>query len=104
MSDSAVETYYKAVSGATYNSNVGGYVFSCSADLPSLSVSIGGNFATIPGSLLNFGASGDGDTCFGSLQSVGGGTQNIYGDVFFNAFYGVFDLSGPSFGFAPLSD
>jgi hypothetical protein len=42
-----------------------------------------------------------GTTCFGGLQSVGSGNQNIYGDVFFNAYYGVFDASGPQFGFAP---
>jgi hypothetical protein len=49
---------------------------------------------------MNFGSTGSGNTCFGSLQSVGSGTQNIYGDVFFNAYYGVFDASGPSFGYA----
>src|SRR5277367_6027086 len=70
---------------------------------------------------MNFGVA-TGSTCFGSLQSVGSGTQNIYGDVFFvsfphqtslrynqpnlppkNAYYGVFDASGPQFGFAPAT-
>jgi hypothetical protein len=34
---------------------------------------------------MNFGVA-TGSTCFGALQSVGGGTQNIYGDVFFVSF------------------
>jgi len=51
---------------------------------------------------MNFGSAG-GSSCFGSLQSVGGGSQNIYGDVFFNAYLGVFDSTGPRFGFAPIA-
>lgn len=103
MGDTAVDNYYAAVSGASYDSSQGGYTFPCSANLPTLSVRIGPtNYATVPGSVLNFGTV-SGSTCFGGLQSVGGGSQNIYGDVFLNANYGVFDASGPSFGFAPLA-
>ncbi|KAG0650345.1 Aspergillopepsin-1 [Hyphodiscus hymeniophilus] len=103
MGDNAVDNYYAQVSSAEYDSRQGGYVFNCSESLPTLSISIGYlNFATIPGSLLNFAYIGNGQ-CFGGLQSVGAGGQNIYGDVFFNANYGVFDASGPSFGFAPLN-
>jgi hypothetical protein len=100
MSDAAVDAYYAQVSGASYSSSEGGYIFPCSAKLPTLSVRIGTTtYATIPASLLNFGVA-SGSSCYGSLQSVGGGTQNIYGDVFFNAYYGVFDSTGPRFGFA----
>ncbi|PQE07383.1 Aspartic protease pep1 protein [Rutstroemia sp. NJR-2017a WRK4] len=100
MSDAAVDAYYAQVSGASYSSSEGGYIFPCSAKLPTLSVRIGTTtYATIPASLLNFGVA-SGNSCYGSLQSVGGGTQNIYGDVFFNAYYGVFDSTGPRFGFA----
>jgi hypothetical protein len=99
MVDDAVNTYYAAVDGASNTSD--GWTFPCSATLPSLSFRLGStSYATIPGSLLNFQVY-NGDTCFGSLQSVGGGTQNIYGDVFFNAYYGIFDSNGPRFGFAP---
>lgn len=100
MSDAANAAYYAQVSGAKYSSAEGGYVFPCSATLPTLSFRIGTTtYATIPASLMNFGVA-SGNTCYGSLQSVGGGSQNIYGDVFFNAYYGVFDKSGPQFGFA----
>jgi len=104
MGDSAVDTYYASVSGASYSSSQGGYIFPCSATLPTLSIRIGTTYyADIPGKLLNFGSAG-GSSCFGSLQSVGGGSQSIYGDVFFNAYYGIFDAGSsgsPRFGFAP---
>lgn len=103
MGDSAVDAYYAKVSGASYDSSQGGYTFPCSATLPTLSFRIGtSSYATIPASLLNFGTA-SGSTCFGALQSVGSGTQNIYGDVFFNAYYGVFDASTPKFGFAKIA-
>jgi hypothetical protein len=102
MGDSAVTAYYAQVSGASYDSSQGGYTFPCSATLPTFSFRIGSTYyATIPASLMNFGVA-SGSTCFGSLQSVGSGSQNIYGDVFFNAYYGIFDASGPRFGFAPI--
>jgi hypothetical protein len=41
MGDSAVDAYYAQVSSATYDSQQGGYVFPCSATLPSLSFRIG---------------------------------------------------------------
>lgn len=102
MNDDAVNNYYNAVNGANYNSQVGGYTFPCNTALPTLSFQIGDAFADVPGNLLNFGDAGAGDgTCFGALQSVGqAAQQNIYGDVFFNAYYGIFDSRGPRFGFA----
>lgn len=103
LGDDAVDTYYNSVNGASYDSSQGGYTFPCSSTLPSLSVSIGSSFASISGSILNFGAvDQSGETCFGGLQSGGDSSQNIYGDVFLNANYGVFDSNGPRFGFAPL--
>jgi hypothetical protein len=79
MGDTAVDKYYASVSGATYSSADGGYVFPCTATLPSFSFRLGSTYyATIPASLMNFGAADStGTTCYGSLQSVGSGTQNI---------------------------
>jgi hypothetical protein len=103
--DTPVDTYYASVDGAEFDSSQGGYTFPCSATLPTFSVRIGSSkYATIPAELMNFGPTDStGDTCFGSLQSVGGGSQNIYGDVFMNAFYSVFDASVPRFGFATIA-
>lgn len=105
MEDSQVSQYYSGVSGAQVDDSQGGYTFPCDATLPTLSFLIGpSNYADIPAKYLNFGPTADGSsTCFGSLQSIGTGGQNIYGDVFFNANYGVFDASGPQFGFAPTN-
>ena len=104
MGDSAVSNYYAQVSGSSYSNTDGGYIFPCSATLPSLSFKIGPtNYATIPSSLMSFTSASESGQCYGSLQSVGSGSQNIYGDVFFNANYGVFSASGPTFGFAPIA-
>ncbi|KAG9234102.1 putative endothiapepsin [Amylocarpus encephaloides] len=101
MVDSAVSAYYASVSGAKNTAD--GWTFPCAATLPSLAIRMGSSaYATIPGSLLNF-ETYSGSTCYGALQSVGGGTQNIYGDVFFNAYYGIFDSTGPRFGFAAIN-
>lgn len=100
MSDDAVNAYYKQVSSASNSKDEGGYIFDCSETLPDISFAIGDNMATIPGSLINFSSTSTSGSCFGGVQSVGSGTLNIYGDVFLNAYYGVFDASGPSFGFA----
>ncbi|KAF7862730.1 hypothetical protein EAF04_007603 [Stromatinia cepivora] len=100
MSDAVNSAYYAQVRGASYSNSAGGYVFPCSATLPTLSFKIGATYVTIPSSLMNYGQASS-STCFGALQSSGGGTQNIYGDVFFNAYYVVFNQNGPSLGFAP---
>lgn len=101
MGDAAVRAYYGKVSGATNSRTDGGYVFPCSSTLPDLSFLIGGStYATVPGALINFAPASASGQCFGGLQSVGGGSMNIYGDVFLNAYYSVFDSDGPRFGFA----
>lgn len=101
MANSAVKGYYAQVDGAKLSDVDGGYIFPCSATLPKLCFLVGDqDYAKVPGSLLNFAPATEDGMCFGGLQSVGSGTQNIYGDVFFNANYGVFDAGGPSFGFA----
>lgn len=57
------KAYYKAVNGSTYSDNVGGYIYPCHADLPSLSVAVGDKFqATIPGSLINYSEIGTNTT------------------------------------------
>lgn len=100
MTDAVVSAYYSQVSGAQNTAD--GYTFPCSATLPSLGVRIGASsYATIPGRLLNF-QTYSGSSCYGALQSVGAGSQQILGDVFFNAYYGIFDAGQPRFGFAAI--
>jgi aspergillopepsin I len=61
---------------------------------------ISGYEATVPGSLMNYGSSGDG-SCLGGLQSNAGIGFSIFGDIFLKSQYVVFDASGPQLGFAP---
>jgi aspergillopepsin I len=100
LDDTIVSQYYSQVSGAKNNNNAGGYVFPCSATLPDFSVSISGYEATVPGSLMNYGSSGDG-SCLGGMQSNAGIGFSIFGDIFLKSQYVVFDASGPQLGFAP---
>ncbi|KAJ5190281.1 Penicillopepsin-1 [Penicillium cinerascens] len=103
LDDSIVSDYYSQVSGAQNDNNAGGYVFDCSADLPDFSVSINGYSATVPGTLMNYGPSGDGSSCLGGLQSNDGIGFSIFGDIFLKSQYVVFDASGPQIGFAAQS-
>uniref|UniRef100_A0A0D6R3Y9 Peptidase A1 domain-containing protein n=1 Tax=Araucaria cunninghamii TaxID=56994 RepID=A0A0D6R3Y9_ARACU len=104
LPDTIVNAYYAKVSGARYNSNQGGYVFSCSASLPNLVIGVGSARYTVPGSYINFAPLTTGSsTCFGGLQSSSGIGINIFGDIFLKAIFAVFDKSGPRLGFASKS-
>ncbi|AEO61299.1 hypothetical protein MYCTH_2121130 [Thermothelomyces thermophilus ATCC 42464] len=84
-----VTAYYRQVQGATNSRVYGGYVFPCSATLPSFTFGIGGAKLTIP-----------------PLSSSGIGV-NIWGDVALKAAFVVFDGEDPpSIGWAtkPLDE
>ncbi|OJJ51178.1 hypothetical protein ASPZODRAFT_55031 [Penicilliopsis zonata CBS 506.65] len=104
-SPDVVEAFYAEVDSAQYSNSYGGYVYPCSATLPDLSVAVGSShLVTIPGSLLTYceiGTSSSGETvCYGGLQSSGDSEIQIYGDIFLRSLFVVFDLRGPSMGFA----
>lgn len=98
----AVQAYYSQVSGSSYSSSQAGYIFPCSASLPSLTVSIGGHGFVVPGSNFNYAPTGSGNTCFGGLQENTGLGFTIFGDVFLRSVYAIFDESqgSPRIGFA----
>ncbi|CAG7924196.1 unnamed protein product [Penicillium olsonii] len=106
VSPDVAKEYYKQVDGAIYANNAGGYIYPCTAKLPSLAVAVGTAYsATVPGSLVNFSEVGTNTTtgetvCFGGIQSNAGSSLAIYGDVFLKALFVVFDHRGPSLGFA----
>lgn len=50
----AVRAYYAKVSGATNSASQGGYIFPCSATLPSITLGIGSYRAVVPGSYINY--------------------------------------------------
>jgi aspergillopepsin I len=123
VSPDVATAYYNQVDGAIYAKNAGGYIYPCTAKLPSLAVAIGTEYsATVPGSLINFSEVGTNTTtgetgefscnilfidytdlvivCFGGVQSNAGSSLAIYGDVFLKALFVVFDHRGPSLGIA----
>ncbi|KAL3474156.1 aspartic protease pep1 [Aspergillus californicus] len=103
-----VETYYSQIPEAQNNFFYGGYVFPCSIDPPSFTISINGYDAVIPGEHIRYAPVTDGSsTCFGGIQDNQGLSFSILGDVFLKSQYVVFDAgSGSSgrnarLGFAP---
>ncbi|KAL1305500.1 hypothetical protein AAFC00_002373 [Neodothiora populina] len=101
LPDSIVSAYYAKVSGAKYDNNQGGYVFSCSATLPSFTAVIGGQKFVIPGSYMNY-APVSSTQCYGGLQSNSGIGFSIFGDIFLKSQFVVFsqESSSPQIGFA----
>ena len=73
----AVKAYYAKVSGAQNNANAGGYIFPCSATLPSITLGIGSYKAVVPGSYINY-APYSGSCKSSSATSVYLGLTNTY--------------------------
>lgn len=113
----AVTAYYAKVSGATNSASQGGYIFPCSATLPSITLGIGSYRAVVPGSYINYApATGSRKSlpylcyrtypdnlieCFGGIQSNAGIGFSIYGDIFLKSQFVVFNgASSPKLGFA----
>ncbi|KAK8152975.1 aspartic peptidase domain-containing protein [Phyllosticta citrichinensis] len=101
LPDDIVEAYYKQVDGARYDELQAGYVFSCSADLPDFSLSIGGAKRTVPGSYVNY-ASVDASNCYGGIQGSSSIGLSIIGDIFLKSQFVVFDQTqaSPRLGWA----
>jgi hypothetical protein len=77
-----VKAYYAKVSGSSNSNTYGGYIYPCSATLPTFTFGVGSARITIPGTYINYGPVTDGSsTCFGGLQSSSGIGINIFGDV-----------------------
>lgn len=95
-----VKAYYAKVSGATNSASAGGYIFPCSATLPSLTVGIGSGRFVIPGSYMNY-APYSGSQCFGGLQVNTGIGFSIFGDIFIKSQFVIFNQgSTPQLGVA----
>lgn len=55
--DAVVSAYYAQVKGASNSATYGGYVFPCSATLPSFTLNIAGRANTVPGTYINYARS-----------------------------------------------
>ncbi|KAH8901805.1 Asp-domain-containing protein [Coniochaeta sp. PMI_546] len=95
-----VTAYYRQVSGSSNSRTYGGYVFPCSATLPTFTFGVGSARITIPAAYLNYGPVAT-NVCFGGLQSSSGIGINIFGDVALKAAFVVFNGgSTPTLGWA----
>ncbi|KAG9953633.1 aspartyl protease, partial [Aureobasidium melanogenum] len=101
LPDNVVDAYYAQIPSAQYSDEQGGYVFSCSASLPSFTAVIGGQKFVTPGSYINYASVGGGQ-CYGGIQSSAGSGISIFGDIFLKAHFVVFSMenSTPQLGFA----
>jgi len=95
-----VTAYYRQVSGSSNSRTYGGYVFPCSATLPTFTFGVGSARITIPAAYMNYGPVAT-NVCFGGLQSSSGIGINIFGDVALKAAFVVFNGgSTPTLGWA----
>lgn len=95
--------YYSKVKGAQLDPSVGGYVFPCTAELPTFSYTVGTTTITIPPSMVNYApADATGRMCFGGIQPDSDIGFSIFGDVALKAGFVVFDATPdkPRIGFA----
>lgn len=99
---SIVKAYYAKVSGSSNSNTYGGYVFPCSATLPTFTFGVGSARITIPANYLNYGPVSTGSsTCFGGLQDSSDIGINIFGDVALKSAFVVFNGgSSPTLGWA----
>lgn len=101
LPDEIVTDYYSQVDGAEDSEQEGGYIFSCDATLPDLSIGVGEGYVTIPGSYINWAPlDSTGETCYGGLQSDDSIGFSIFGDIALKAAYVVFDSAEGRVGWA----
>ena len=100
LDPSVVKDYYSQVEGAQESSNIGGYIYPCSATLPDFAVSVGGQYmAKVPGSAITY-TKVNSATCFGGIQSNGGSGLQIFGDVLLQQHFTVFHGESAAIGMA----
>lgn len=101
LPDAVLTAYYSKVRGATNSNTYGGYVFPCSATLPSFSYGVGNYRAIIPAQYMNYAPVETGSaTCYGGIQSNDGIGMSIYGDIALKSQYVVWDYGSTRLGFA----
>lgn len=99
MDNDVAEAYYKQVNGAQYDSQNGGFLYPCSANLPDFGLAVGDHIVTIKGSDITYAEAGSG-YCFGGIQPSGGAGVQIVGDVFLKQYFAIFDAGNMRFGVA----
>jgi hypothetical protein len=91
VDDALVEAVYKAIPGAEYDQQNQGYIFPSNTsvdDLPAIMLAIGDTPVAFQKEDLGFADAGNG-MVYGSIQSRGDMTMDIYGDAVLKAMYAV---------------
>lgn len=101
LDDDTCQTIYDAIPEAEYSYVDGGYVVPCDTTYsPNVYFEFGGSFFGVTAEAIAYEEIGSG-LCYGGIQSRGDMSIDIFGDVFLEAHYVVFNQSSsPSVGFA----
>ena len=94
-----VESYWSQVPSAYLEPSLGAFIFPCSSQLPSFQFGIGSYRGVVPGSYMDYGPLNS-YWCYGGIQSQGGSSYSIFGDVLLKAQFVVFDVGKLRIGFA----
>jgi len=97
--ESVSSAYWAKVSGAQNSEEEGGWIFPCSATLPSFTFGIGSAKFVVPGDFINY-APVEGSTCFGGIQANTGIGFSIFGDILIKSQFVIFDGGATRVGFA----
>lgn len=101
LPDAVVSAYYAQVSGAEESQTEGGWVFPCTATLPSFTFGVGEGQITIPADYMNYmEVDSSGSSCYGGIQSDADIGMAIFGDIALKAAYVVFDSENSRVGWA----
>ena len=104
LPDEVVKNYYLQIPGAEYDTEWATWIVPCSEAIPSFTVLINTYQAVVPGNLIKLEPiTTRSSQCLGGIQSNMGIGVAIFGRVFLNSQYVVFDASKPQLGFAPQS-
>lgn len=105
LDDETTYDIYDAIPGAEYSEDVGGYIVPCNSSYsPNIYFDFGGSYFGLPASVIPYEEIGDG-YCYGGIQSRGDTPFDIFGDVFLQSVYAVFNQSStPSVGFGNRTD
>lgn len=99
LPQSIVNDYYSNISGARYSTSWGSYLYPCKSIIPDFTFGADKYRGKIPGAYMTF-AQINATHCYGGLQSNGGSSLSILGDILIKAQFIVFDAGNKRLGFA----
>ncbi|KAL5594059.1 uncharacterized protein BROUX77_007406 [Berkeleyomyces rouxiae] len=93
--------YYGKVPGARWSDRYGGVIFPCDSEMPDFTFDVGGVEIAIPALYMKFSIfDGNGDYCFGGIQSSHELGFSLIGSIAFKSAFVVFDPVKSRIGWA----